>query len=1322
MALVLVIVIAALLLAIALPFAFSMGQQEKGVRAMSDRTHARFAAVAARNRAIAVTVPGHEFIEEQAGVGPWSSPWCDTNAEFSAGRADKAPEGFQETGARVADEQGKINVRTAPALTVANLMKRIDPRVEDPRDHLTEHSGRDCAWIAPQTIRKAEPEGSKPDDTWIRVDDATRYSPGARIRVSAKDMPQLGEILEWDVKRGAFRVRGVAEAASVDALMELENRHPVNVNTASREVLAACLEGLSTTRFIDRDRVTREQADRLAEAMVTRTFEDVRDLRSFFREMVHRGEITREDEVAILLNNDCPTWWDLAGTGTVPFTYKSWNLVSVVAKGVQDRPNKAIGGECDLREIVELAPGGVIQWRCKSQFDFEKPIGFANARGFVTGPALLGKGEWPSQDRDKGAWLTGLSGYDVRASWPIAMHFDEDNDGKRTEDGLTFAGMPAFQKGRVLCWPAGSVELWFKAPEKERTIFEAGDEPWSNRIVLNYEIIHEHIGGQYLRLSVKDATLEHGRAEVVHYVKLVPGRWYHIGGYWKTTKMGGLMMTLDGLPVGEYRNSAGGYHPPPGGGEPCSGYRVGSGFAPFTPDSTELPLADPGDAVHLAEFVPKDATSIPVDSGARGFPGGGVLQVGDEAIEYGGHDHLVAADPIDNKDHGSNAFQGCRRGARGTIARDHPKGATVGIWGYSSFLIPATLDYHPAGYDVPSLRFDRIRKCDGKLTSSFGSRAETSTNVLSPDPTDPPVIGFGRGETILAVPAGAAAGFPDRGWLLVGERNPEIVHYDGREASRFIGIERGRFGTPDSGHFIGEPVTLFGFHVTTNAGYSDPAILCLGGEFFGPMVRVDSDGWVALIWNRTAGGREIRPLLRGADWGTGEQAHKKDDDVVPTFALEDQSAGNGDRVTLARDCTQNEDREEANIAGTAWLEGPKLKFEPPALLSPATTTGPAFKIAALDRQVKNELVADSPNNTFRAARLLKFPSGELPCAIPSAFRVGWSVIDGDPSRLDTRADEIRVYDAEYEDRHLVDAILDDQDEIMVDVPLPSPGHPVPPPVVQGRRLTPIDPMGGAVLIDDEIIGYVEFDVAREKIVKCRRGYLGTIARAHARGSRVFPLTMLAVAALQDSVTAGSREFHVNDVAGFPGDGFFLVDRELAGWTKESPRVLGTPAGCNFRGAFGTTPDSHAAGSLLYAMPFRTYDRFTRAADDSDLHCWEGKMRASGAKWKSIRWDEWFAGGGCDIKVFVRFNSAPRWTQLPADPGMARKEAFPKFHEFDDNAGGKLGDRVADEIDVRVMFEYAEGAYSRGEWKESPLFRGMEIEYEQENVVHRHEER
>ncbi|NUN50105.1 MAG: hypothetical protein HUU15_14855, partial [Candidatus Brocadiae bacterium] len=182
-ALLFVIFISLALLALAIPFAHSMRAQERGAHQTQEQVRSRFAATAARNRAVAGVLDGEESREERGqGNNPFQTPYWDTLDEFPTARVGRAALGPGEGTAFVQDEQGKINTRTAPQAVVDRLRSRVDARVHDLRDYLTETSGRPASWGWPQTIRGTRP--ARRGNLVIEVDDAGAFGPGTRVRVT----------------------------------------------------------------------------------------------------------------------------------------------------------------------------------------------------------------------------------------------------------------------------------------------------------------------------------------------------------------------------------------------------------------------------------------------------------------------------------------------------------------------------------------------------------------------------------------------------------------------------------------------------------------------------------------------------------------------------------------------------------------------------------------------------------------------------------------------------------------------------------------------------------------------------------------------------------------------------------------------------------------------------------------------------------------------------------------------------------------------------------------------------------------------------------
>ncbi|NUN48467.1 MAG: hypothetical protein HUU15_06525, partial [Candidatus Brocadiae bacterium] len=1038
---------------------------------------------------------------------------------------------------------------------------------------------------------------------------------------------------------GGILAAGLGEAAVLGAIVEAEVRHPVNLLTAHRAVIAACLEGLSIS---DDDVVSAVEADRIAAGIEQRRFRNREEFATWLHGRAEVRSISAWDERAILTSAHTPGSRLLRGTGSLPFSFQSWNCISVDAQGVADSGSGGTASVTGLREVIEAAPAGPLLWRVRSQQDFLRPFDLGLATGMWTGPANPAF-ELPSNDRARGAWLTAASAPDLRGPWPFSIHFDGRNDGMPAGEGMTWGVPDVFRvpSTNLVTWRPGAVELWFRAGSGNFTVLEAGDREWSDRMILSYEGVGSS-GGAFLRLSVKDGTLEKAWTQVTHPVALIPGRWYHAGVSWEATRPGGMMLLLDGLPVGSW------------GAETASGQLR---------------------HVHLAAGVSASDTELVAREGVSGFPVTGVLRVGAEAIEYASRT--------------GSRFMGCRRGARGTTAAAHPADASATWWGYAAHLVRAELTYTFANMEFPPVVWEGIGAGDGRLAGgNFGTFAETVTVVAGP-PDDPPRRAFLRGAQTLPVPPGTAEKFPDRGYLLVGTAMPEIVHYEQRTGDSFRQLQRGCFGTEDADHVQGESVSLYGFHVSTHDGYPSPTILCIDGELFGPVQKAGNDAWIGVI-GRSPPGPVPLPLLRETIWlpGLPPRAHENGAKVLPTFALPDLRADRGDRITLMHE--DGEIREERTIAAAVWLQ--QFNSAPFGLFSPFSRVEPSFLLVGLDDAVAHDYVPDG-----RFVRALRWPSGELPSADAGGLRVGFSEAPGAPGALGENVDEIRSR-AGWPSRATLARPLDagSADVFLTDLAYIRPG-------------------GGAVHVDDELIGYTGFDPATGGLTGVLRGYLGTTPRGHALGAAAVPAGFLGITRLLSPAAAGDGTLAL-DPDGLAPEGYLLIDREVVGYTRRTAAGVESPRGCNIRGAFGTDPAAHPVDSLALALPFRYFDRFVPDSDDSRCHSWSATRRATGAVWRSLRFEEFAPLPSLDVRVQVRFNHAPRWSDLRRRPGA------PPTRDFNLARLWPLEATVADEIEVRVGFDYLPGAWTRGEWKEAPLLRRLEVEFEQPVIVHRHEER
>ncbi|MCY2961249.1 MAG: hypothetical protein NTY35_13895, partial [Planctomycetota bacterium] len=215
--------------------------------------------------------------------------------------------------------------------------------------------------------------------------------------------------------------------------------------------------------------------------------------------------------------------------------------------------------------------------------------------------------------------------------------------------------------------------------------------------------------------------------------------------------------------------------------------------------------------------------------------------------------------------------------------------------------------------------------------------------------------------------------------------------------------------------------------------------------------------------------------------------------------------------------------------------------------------------------------------------------------------------------------------------------------------------------------------------------------------------------------------------------AGDSALTVASVEGFPPAGLVLVGNELVHYTRirgsalEMPRASTTPARMDgrgeglFRGRFGTTPATHAAGDSVILFPVRYPDLWARRADAPELAYFGFGADQPAAFWNSI----YFKKTDTDsarIGVLLRVDPAAPWD---ADP-----ETDPRLRLlWQGDLEGKaipVG-RQADRLDARVFVEYQAGAFDATSgtahgWRQTPRLTTFSTFYLAPNVTLRSVER
>ena len=254
------------------------------------------------------------------------------------------------------------------------------------------------AWSDPQTVNydvDFKPYGFTTD---LQLHDARRFKSGWIVklqprRLSAEDAARDPEF------RMCVGVRG--ERISLFPQLDFDYQanelevscrqpRPINVNTASREVLIAVLTGLQS-RAGQKPRaagggapniVTPREAAAVAQEIVTRDtpLETPNDLRGLLFRLQQSDAIDDHDLDAIYRNALDPAD-PLLTRSTVPFTYRSGDVYDLEVTGIQNDPAGNELARYGFREVVRAVPPRDLVWNVDSQADLTDRV-YLNGRTY----------------------------------------------------------------------------------------------------------------------------------------------------------------------------------------------------------------------------------------------------------------------------------------------------------------------------------------------------------------------------------------------------------------------------------------------------------------------------------------------------------------------------------------------------------------------------------------------------------------------------------------------------------------------------------------------------------------------------------------------------------------------------------------------------------------------------------------------------------------------------------------------------------------------------------------------------------------------------
>lgn len=1342
MALVLVMTVVLALTIIATPFVLSMILQERSGTMSRYASQADWGADGARNYAVWRLMMGLDPLERRSTMVPMNTYYYDQAQEFDIrldepylAKAKTADPKGSIWGVAVQDEQGKLNVRSAPSGAIGRVKGTVDDRLVSHKNFLTLYSGRDATWVVPQRIRSmgtAQPGMNTGAGVWC--DSFHVLGPQSRVRVTKPGLPPLyARVSSNPMISGTpgLMTEPQIPQAYMEGVIEVEARHPVNVNTARREVLVAVFEGLNIVNQ-PASNIDGGTALRLANAFLDKRLTRLED----FLLLLGQQGLNPQQYQAVALNAVCPSWVGLGGSGTVPFCFKSYDVYTIEAYAAMSNPSGASVAGRGFREVVSVFPPNPVTLFCESQLDFDSMLktlavsvqraqllGFPYGNRITTYPNMLpspyptAQGSRPpapsatalknAQQGPNEAYVAQVPSRDFRGEsdptyerdlqgWPAGApreHFDNDQEGKKLQNAAhtmpwnqVFTTMPAQSQGQGpgVTQPdiaAGGLELWvkFESMGSPTTIFDIRERDYSNRLTLRVENGELIFTACDATIGVQANIIDDGAAEIRQPFAPVPDTWYHFGAYWKGTRYAHLALLVDGFAHPQQR------------------------FGHVNPEGTRV-------ITKLATALPPGSTALTLQDSSF-LPSGVIspLLIGNEIVLY---------------DPGGGTVV---RAARNTVESNHPAGATVSIFGYSSKVRNGQISADFGAFQV-SVPYSRIPTGGGRVAYNFGF---DPTAVVVGDKQNPTTMQYyvDTTQTDIGVIATPVTDFPDQGYLRI---DSEVIFYTGRvqtplpgaigSTARFTGCVRGQHGTTAADHNSGAQVRMWAVPVTDTNNYDSPTIIQIGDEWFGPVQRdpVRPTYWISFV----NAGQPVNLRRGNGVFASIPGAHAAGDQVIPTFLcrevhpqVNNENLGRGDWVTVT-DAQNNKEQQQVNHASPFHAPAGTTPIWPEASWNwPGT-----WQIAAFRDNVSRAYVADDLH-----VRVLKFPSGEL-------LGLNW-IQTASPSLavgpLSGTIDELKAFASPKQDLQLAVEMGVGGNTLTLN---------------QGGGLGNW-PFGGLLKIGDEYMGYGQYQANQASQIT--RGWLNSTAEVHDGGDRVFFLYWVPVASLASDVQATDRDIVLRQrLAGRPqpdrtgpgySKGYVLIDQEvlLFEWNNGDGLTLGMPpkfdgTGGLYRGMFGTAPTTHAAStSLAYGIPWRYWDTYKAREFDNTMSYFQWSTKLEGATFRNVQWTEEIPAGDRNIAVhaLVRIDGKAEFYEAPGQTGNAGSHLF----EFTGGGAKKTINRAgyqmdAGQFDIRFYWEYRQGSFNAlapwdaHSWKRTPKIKEIRLEVEKPVQTLHHEDR
>jgi len=245
---------------------------------------------------------------------------------------------------------------------------------------------------------------------------------------------------------------------------------------------------------------------------------------------------------------------------------------------------------------------------------------------------------------------------------------------------------------------------------------------------------------------------------------------------------------------------------------------------------------------------------------------------------------------------------------------------------------------------------------------------------------------------------------------------------------------------------------------------------------------------------------------------------------------------------------------------------------------------------------------------------------------------------------------------------------------------------------------------------------------------------------HAAGSTLQILPWFVMTRLANGVSTSESRVALTDPDGFPMKGCVMIDQEVLAYTarltNEGPqptlyvptflrdpdgRSSGSAGEAAFRGRYGTPVMTHAADAVVFFWPWRYPDGYQTRCDAPEMATLEIPIAARRGLFHALTWSEEKGDPLAKLVATVRVQGKGGFA---VDP-----DADDDLFVFDSPGTRERPNRIdrqGDVMFVRLNVDYLEGAldpvdFTKNSWKRAPIVEVLAIESLADRVVELHEE-